>query len=64
MFNQYKFKTYKGVSVYLYHNGVIELATIHNGYRVKQSYSNMDYSIKDAYFIFKDYLKTLTTAVK
>jgi hypothetical protein len=55
----YIYKEYKGVSVYLYQNGLLELAIIKNGYRVKQSYSTMDYSINDALFMFKEYLKTI-----
>jgi hypothetical protein len=45
------------VSIYQYHNGMIELATMIDGYRVKQLYSNMDYSIIEALFMFKHYLK-------
>ena len=45
------------VSIYQYHNGMIELATMIDGYRVKQLYSNMDYSILEALFMFKHYLK-------
>lgn len=59
MFNNYIYKEYKGVSVYQYDNGMIELSTMLKGYRVKQSYSSLDYSIKDAYFMFKAYIKTL-----
>lgn len=55
----YIYQEYKGVSVYQYPNGIIELATMVKGYRVKQSYSSLDYSIKDAYFMFKEYIKTL-----
>ena len=47
------------VSIYQYHNGMIELAAMIDGYRVKQSYSNMDYSIIEALFMFKQYLKTI-----
>ena len=47
------------VSIYQYHNGMIELSTMKDGYRVKQSYSNMDYSIIEALFMFKQYLKTI-----
>jgi len=59
MFNNYIYKNYKGVSVYQYHNGMLELSTMLKGYRVKQSYSSLDYSIKDAYFMFKEYVKGL-----
>jgi hypothetical protein len=45
------------VSIYQYHNGMIELAAMIDGYRVKQLYSNMDYSIIEALFMFKHYLK-------
>jgi hypothetical protein len=64
MFNNYTYKNKDikvnnqklSVSIYQYHNGMIELSTMIDGYRVKQSYSNMDYSINDALFMFKDYL--------
>ena len=55
----YIYKQVKGVSVYQYDNGMIELATMKDGYRVKQSYNLMDYSINDALFMFKQYLKGL-----
>jgi hypothetical protein len=57
--NDYLYMEKKGIKVYLYPSGIIEIKTIIDGYHAMQLYSIMDYSINDALYMFKDYLKTI-----
>ena len=55
----YLYMEKKGIKVYLYPSGIIEIKTMIDGYYAMQLYSVMDNSIIEALFMFKQYLKTI-----
>jgi len=58
--NEYLYLEKKGIKVYLYPSGIIEIKqTLIDGYHAMQLYSVMHYSIIEALFMFKQYLKTI-----
>jgi hypothetical protein len=55
----YLYMEKKGIKVYLYPSGIIEIKTMIDNYHAMQLYSIMDFSINDALYMFKDYLNTI-----